>query len=69
MTSAMVAMDLEKHNLSKLLKEKEQQLGSSNTIVAKQVAELDALKEEVVALKEVRHYLNCLSFTISVIAS
>ena len=51
--AAMVSIDLEKHNLSELLKEKEQQLSSSDSTVAKQVAELDALKTEVAALKKV----------------
>ena len=50
----MVGMDLEKQNLSELLKKKEQQLSSYDNTVAKQVAELDALKAENAALKKVK---------------
>ena len=53
LTAAMVSMDMERHSLSELVKEKEQQLCSSNSMVAKQAAELDALKAEIVALKKV----------------
>ena len=49
----MVGMDKEKHSLSNLVKEKEQQLCSSDSIVAKQVVELDVLKAEIAALKKV----------------
>ena len=53
LTAVMVGMDMEKHSLSKLVKEKEEQLSSFDSTVAKQVAELDALKAEVIALKNV----------------
>ena len=53
LTAVMVGMDMEKHNLSELLKEKVQQLSNSDSTMAKQTVELDALKAEVAALKEV----------------
>ena len=53
LTAAMVGLDMEKHSLSELVKEKEQQLSSSDSTVAKLVAKLDALKAEVAALKKV----------------
>ena len=53
MTTTMVTMDIEKHNLSELVKEKEQQFYSSEGTVEKQAAELNALKVEVAALKKV----------------
>ena len=52
LTTAIVGMDMEKHSLSELVKEKEQQLCSSDSTVVKQAAE-DVLKAEIAALKKV----------------
>ena len=48
LTATMVTMDMEKHSLSELVKEKEQQFYNSKETVAKQ-----ALKVEVATLKKV----------------
>ena len=52
LTDVMVNMDMEKHSLSELVKEKKQQLYSSEGTVVKQAAELNALKVEIAALKK-----------------
>ena len=58
LTAAMVSIDMERHSLSESMKEKEQQLYNFDSTVAKQAAELDALKVEIAALKKVILQLN-----------
>ena len=53
LTSAMVDIDLAKHEMSEQVKEKEHKLQSSEEMVAKQVAEIDALKAKISALEKV----------------
>ena len=53
LTAAMVDMDMEKHTLSEQIKEKEQKLQSSEDVVFKQAAELEALKAKISALEKV----------------
>ena len=53
LTSALVDIDLAKHNMSEQVKEKEQKLQSSEEMVAKQAAELNALKAKIAALEKV----------------
>ena len=53
LTFALVDIDLAKHNMSEQVKEKEQKLQSSKEMVAKQAAELDALKAKIVAMEKV----------------
>ena len=53
LTSAVVDIDLVKHNLSEQVKEKEQKLQSSEDMVVKQAAELDALKVKIATLEKV----------------
>ena len=53
LTSDLVDIYLVKRNLSEQVKEKEQKLQSSEDIVAKQVAKLDALKVKIVPLDKV----------------
>ena len=53
LTATRVNMDIQKHSLSELMKEKEQQFYSSEGTVEKQAAELNALKVEIAALKKV----------------
>ena len=60
---AMVDMDMEKHTLSKQIKEKEQKLQSSEDVVFKQAVELEALKVKTSALEKVIFSLNSLYFS------
>ena len=53
LTAIMVDMDMVKHTLLEQVKENEQKLQSSKDVVAKQAAELEALKAKVVALEKV----------------
>ena len=53
LTSALVDIDLAKHNLSEKVKEKEQKLQSSEDMVVKQATALDALKAKIPALEKV----------------
>ena len=53
MTSALVDIDMVKHNLSEQVKEKEQKLQSSEEMVTKQAIELDALKAKIATLEKV----------------
>ena len=53
LTSAMVDIDLAKHEMLEQVKEKEQKLQSSEDMVSKQAVELDALKAKIAALEKV----------------
>ena len=58
LTAAMVSIDMDRHSLSESVKEKEQQLYNFDSTVAKQAAELYALKAKITALKKVILQLN-----------
>ena len=53
LTSALVDIYMEKHNMSEQVVEKEQKLQNSEEMIAKQAAELDALKAKIAALEKV----------------
>ena len=53
LTTAMVGMDMEKHTISEKIKEKEQKSRSSEDVVFKQAAELEALKAKISSLEKV----------------
>ena len=53
LTSALVDIDLAKHNMLEQVKEKEQKLQSSEEMVAKHATELNALKAKIAALEKV----------------
>ena len=53
LTSALVDIDMMKHNMSEQIKEKEQELLSSEEMEVKQAAEIDALKAKIAALEKV----------------
>ena len=49
----LVEVDMAKNNVVEQLKKKDQKLQGSKEVVAKQAAELDALKAKIVALEKV----------------
>ena len=53
LTAALVEVDMAKNTMAEQVKEKDQKLQGSEELVAKQTAELDALKVKIAALEKV----------------